>query len=97
MKKPTRIITDPSEMAAVYANTGTQSQEEAIRSILVQNGVLKPRWPRMRDIPEADRQSFTACLEGKTRPLIDGESDENQDAFYQHDYERWKRGLPVVD
>jgi len=37
-RKPTVICTDPEELAKIYARPGTQSQEEAIRSILKQNG-----------------------------------------------------------
>lgn len=48
-------------------------------------------WPRTRDLPEIDRAIFEHWLSGQTRPLIEGEPWNEQDAYYEHDYERWKR------
>jgi len=38
MKKPTVIITDPKKVAEICSKQPTVSREQAIRSILVQNG-----------------------------------------------------------
>lgn len=55
------------------------------------------QWPRIRDLPADERRPFTQWLEHQTRPWIEGESDENQDGYYSHDYDRWKKGLPCID
>lgn len=48
-------------------------------------------WPRIRDLPEAERQPFTDFLAHQTRPWIDGESANDQDGYYESDYLNWKR------
>lgn len=53
------------------------------------------RWPRIRDLPEAEREPFTQWLAGQTRPLLVGE--EIQDGYYGWDYARWKRGQQIID
>lgn len=53
--------------------------------------------PRIRDLPENERGPFSKWLNGQTVPRIVGERMENQDGYYSRDYERWKRGLPIVD
>lgn len=55
------------------------------------------KWPRIRDLPESEREPFTEWLNGQTRPLIDGLPDDEQDGYYRWDYERWRAGWPVVD
>lgn len=57
----------------------------------------EPQWPRIRYLPAKEQEPFRAWLVGQTRPWIDGEADDQQDAFYEHDYRRWKAGLPVLD
>ena len=52
---------------------------------------------RIRDLFEAEQEPFSKWLRGQTVPLMDGVPMEEQDAFYQWDYDRWKAGLPVVD
>ena len=54
-------------------------------------------WPRIRDLPEEEREPFRAWLGGQTVPVIEGVPDEEQDGFYWGDYEIWKEGLPVID
>ena len=56
-------------------------------------------WPRVKDLPEQDREPFTRWLDdyGQTRPLIDGVPMEQQDGYYEWDYGRWKERRPVVD
>jgi hypothetical protein len=58
---------------------------------------METQWPRIRDLPEPERNPFTKWLEGQTMPWIEGEPVENQDAFYPWDYERWKAGKPIID
>lgn len=54
-------------------------------------------WHRIKDLPEGEREPFERWLRGQTRPWIEGLPMEEQDAYYQWDYERWKLGLPVID
>lgn len=54
-------------------------------------------WLRIRDLPPEDQASFKDWLVGQTTPEIPGLPDEEQDGYYQHDYIRWKAGLPVID
>ena len=60
-------------------------------------------WPRIRDLPEAERVPFRKWLTGQTVPMIDGLPYEEQDGYYRWDYERWraqnarKAGKAVVD
>ena len=54
-------------------------------------------FPRIRDLPKNEQPYFEHWLWGQTRPLIEGLPDEEQDAYYPWDYERWKEGLPVID
>ena len=55
------------------------------------------RWPRIRDLPEHEREPFLVWLEGQTRPLIGDLPMEEQDGYYRWDYDRWKQGRPVID
>lgn len=48
-------------------------------------------FPRIRDLPENERKPFNDFLRGQTRPWIDGEDENNQDAYYPWDYKEWKR------
>ncbi len=53
-------------------------------------------WPRIRDLPTEEQKPFLEYLNGKTRPLMEPEEDyapEDQDAFYQSNYDRWKAVL----
>lgn len=53
---------------------------------------MKPekQWPRIRDLPEAEREPFTKFLVGQTCPMIEGEPMDSQDGYYPWDYENWK-------
>ena len=57
-------------------------------------------WPRIKDLPEAEREPFTQWLGGQTRPLEDGYEEIPEaewDWFYQWDYDRWKAGVVCSD
>lgn len=47
---------------------------------------------RLRDLPESERAPFLHWLRGCTVPFLEGVSRHEQDAFYLHDYYRWKFG-----
>lgn len=49
-------------------------------------------WPRLRDLPETEREVFGKWLyeNGQTRPEVAGVPDADQDFYYSHDYDRWK-------
>jgi hypothetical protein len=49
-------------------------------------------WPRIRDLPEAEREPFRVALIGQTCPLVDGVPMSEQDFYYPWDYDRWKSG-----
>lgn len=57
---------------------------------------MKP-WPRIRDLPEAERKPFEQWLSGQTRPWIIGLPDSEQDGYFEWDYKHWKAGLPIID
>lgn len=58
--------------------------------------MAETKWPRVRDLPEAERHVFEHWLFAQTRPLIEGISDDEQDGYYQHDYDLWKeQGCPL--
>ena len=46
-------------------------------------------YPRVRDLPRDEQDAFKGWLRDQTRPLIDGEPMEEQDAYYEEDYDRW--------
>jgi hypothetical protein len=50
-------------------------------------------WPRIRDLPVEERVLFAQWLYDQTRPWIAGLHEDSQDAYYEHDYKRWKAGL----
>jgi uncharacterized protein YggL (DUF469 family) len=56
-------------------------------------------YTRIRNLPENEREPFRKWLEGQTRPLMENEpmDTESQDAYYEHDYQSWKRGGGVWD
>ena len=49
---------------------------------------MESPWPRIRDLPEEEREPFRQFLVGQTCPSID---DPIQDAYYPWDYDNWKR------
>lgn len=51
-------------------------------------------FPRIKDLPEAERQPFVDWLQGQTRPIDESlPPTEEQDCYYQYDYLRWKEKL----
>lgn len=48
-------------------------------------------WPRIRNLPEAERRPFIEFLCGQTVPWIEGEPMEEQDGYYPWDYDNFKR------
>ena len=56
-------------------------------------------YTRIRNLPEEEREPFRKWLVGQTRPAIEEEpmTIEAQDAYYEHDYQAWKRGAKVTD
>lgn len=62
--------------------------------------VLPLQWPRICDLPAHEQIPFEKWLTGQTRPMLENISptdDFGQDGYYDHDYRRWKAGLPCVD
>jgi hypothetical protein len=47
-------------------------------------------WPRVRDLPEKERNEFEIWLNGQTRPVIEGEPDSEQDGYFPWDYAKWR-------
>jgi hypothetical protein len=56
-------------------------------------------WPRIRDLPEAERAPFGEWLNkyGQTCPWLEGEPESEQDGYYVGDYKRWAWRRPVID
>jgi hypothetical protein len=52
---------------------------------------IPPIWPRIKDLPEAERESFREFLTGQTVPWIEGVASQEQDGYYLCDYQNWKR------
>lgn len=56
----------------------------------------KYRDPRIRDLPEEERELFNEWLvyNGQTRPFHPElpKTPEEQDFYYEHDYREWKSG-----
>lgn len=57
----------------------------------VDSNTPKPEWPRIRELPDAEREPFSKFLTGQTLPLMEGVPMSEQDAYYPWDYENWKR------
>lgn len=56
------------------------------------------KYPRLRDLPEGERELYKSWLTGQTRPICnETEAESEWDWYYPWDYERWKAGLPVID
>lgn len=47
---------------------------------------------RLRDLPQPLRDHFREWLRGSTIPHLNGVPNDEQDAFYLHDYRNWKAG-----
>lgn len=50
-------------------------------------------FPRLRDLPEEEREPFWQWLMGQTRPMVGGLPVEEQDFYYGDDYLKWKSYL----
>lgn len=50
-------------------------------------------WPRIKNLPDTEKEPFRKWLTGQTCPLLTGVAMEEQDGFYPWDYERWQRHL----
>lgn len=50
---------------------------------------------RIRYLPLEEQEPFRKELIGQTSPEIPGVPDEDQDAYYKIDYDRWKRRLAL--
>lgn len=48
------------------------------------------QWARIRELPVDEQAPFARWIRDQTRPLIDDVPDDEQDAYYRHDYELWK-------
>jgi hypothetical protein len=71
-------------------NAGLNSLEKEMK-----NG-LKLR--RLRDLPEDERNEFTAWLTGRAAPALSDKEgnllpEEQQDGYYEHDYQTWKASM----
>jgi hypothetical protein len=55
-------------------------------------------YPRIRNLPKEEQEGFREWLRGQTLPLCDETAPMSEwDWYYPWDYERWKRGLPIID
>lgn len=54
-------------------------------------------WPRIRDLPEAEREPFRNYLEDQNTPMVMSLSAAEQDFYYPDSYQRWKAGYPTLD
>ena len=77
-------------MTTPNSNIGLSSPELLVSA---QEGSGAPTWPRIRNLPPDEREPFGLWLiqEPKIRPYIEGESFEDQDAYYTGDYRDWKQ------
>lgn len=53
---------------------------------------------RLRDLPEVERNEFTAWLTGRAVPALSDKEgnllpEEQQDGYYEHDYHTWKASM----
>lgn len=55
-------------------------------------------YPRIRDLPKEEQEPFSDWLGGQTCPVGDTKTPMSEwDWYYPWDYERWKKGLPIID
>jgi hypothetical protein len=50
----------------------------------------KQQWPRIRNLPKKEQLAFAEFLYGQTQPWMPNIDPANQDAYYAHDYAKWK-------
>ena len=59
---------------------------------------MRAGYPRIRDLPEVERNPFDNWLQGQTCPVEDCSLPmEDWDWYYPCDYTRWKKGLLIID
>ena len=77
-------------MTTQHSNIGLSVPELVVSA---QEGSGAPTWPRIRNLPPEEREPFALWLlqAPKIRPYIEGESFEDQDAYYTVDYQEWKQ------
>jgi hypothetical protein len=51
------------------------------------------KYPKISDLPPEEQAAFRKWLTGQTVPV----NEQGESCYYQHDYERWKAGKPVID
>ena len=74
-------------MTTQHSNIGLSSPELVVS---VQEGSGAPTWPRIRNLPAEEREPFALLVAGLSRPYIEGEPLDEQDAYYTGDYREWK-------
>lgn len=57
----------------------------------------KITYSRICNLSANEREKFSKWLWGQTCPMLDYLPMSEQDGYYDWDYERWKKGLPVID
>jgi hypothetical protein len=78
-----------------------QTQQETMQEPKISEAqyikLTKPTvsYPRLQDLPRAERIAFRKVLCGQTVPI--DPNDDVHDRYYPWDYKRWKAGLPVID
>jgi len=56
------------------------------------------KFPRLRDLPELERELFKKYLHGQTMPICDDTAPQSEwDWYYPWDYDRWKSGKAIWD
>lgn len=83
---------------AYYDKKTPKTTDEFLSAIDTVNHSLRCRmaaieithWPRIKDLPVAERKPFRKWLTGQTVPMIVGLPYKEQDAYYQSDYDTWK-------
>lgn len=61
----------------------------------IQMNQKKFNWPRIRNLPEGERQPFLDFLANQTRPMIEGVPMDEQDGYFESDYLNFKRVSPT--
>jgi hypothetical protein len=50
-------------------------------------------YPKISDLPIDEQKPFRCWLAGQTIPV----SKDGESCYYPWDYERWKKGQPILD
>lgn len=87
-------------LRGVYISSGrTISQDAAqriVQNILEENHIVF-KYPRIRNLPVAEKELFRKYLNGQTCPIVEGIPMNEQDFYYPWDYDRFSRNLQVID